>query len=137
MSIGAAFELALAAHAGQTDKSGEPYIAHVVRVAAGVEGTDAIIIALLHDVVEDTDVSLETVADRFGPKIAAAVDALSKRGNEPLEDYMSRVRADPVALSVKLSDLADNGSPARLARLDAATRSRLETKYAKALKLLS
>lgn len=137
MSIGAAFELALTAHAGQVDKSGEPYIAHVTRVAAAVQGPDAVTVALLHDVVEDCDVTNEVIGRAFGSRIARAVDAITKRDGETRASYLARVSADPLARIVKLADLADNSAPARLARLDEATRSRLEEKYAAARAALS
>ena len=126
--LGQAFEMAFAAHAGQTDKSGQPYMAHVVRVASGVTG-DAQIVALLHDVVEDTPVSLEEVSAAFGADIAAAVDAITKRDGEPVDTYLDRVAANPLARAVKLSDLADNSNPARLAMLDADTQAHLTRKY--------
>ena len=130
--LGDAFEMALAAHAGQTDKSGEPYIAHVVRVAARAQTDEERVVALLHDVVEDTDVPLSHIESAFGPRIAAAVDAITMREGEDRTAYYARVAADPLARAVKLCDLADNESHARLARLDAGTRARLEQKYAKA-----
>lgn len=136
-ALGDAFEIAFAAHAEQTDKSGEPYMAHVVRVAAGVEGEAERIVALLHDVVEDTDVPPARIADRFGPEIAAAIDAITHRPGEPRPDYYARVRANPLARAVKLSDIADNSSPARLARLDAVTQARLTEKYDKAREALA
>lgn len=130
--IGAAFEMALAAHRGQTDQAGMAYIGHVARVAAGVEGQNEVVVALLHDVVEDCDVPLSRVAAQFGDEIAAAVDAITRREGEAAESYYARVRANPVALAVKLSDIADNANPDRLAMLDAATRDRLVRKYTKA-----
>ncbi|EAQ02321.1 probable GTP pyrophosphokinase [Pseudooceanicola batsensis HTCC2597] len=132
--IGKAFELALAAHAGQSDRAGAPYIGHVARVAASIpDGPDAEtaqVVALLHDVVEDTDVTLETIEREFGPGIAATVDALTHREDEPPEDYHARIKADPLAITVKCADLEDNSDPARLAVLPDVTRKRLEQKYA-------
>lgn len=136
MTVGDAFELALKAHEGQTDKAGMAYIGHVVRVADGVSGTPARIVALLHDVVEDCDLPLAVIHERFGPQIAESVDAITRRQGEPPQDYYARVAADPLAYVVKLADIADNSHPARLALLDPRTRSRLEQKYAKALALL-
>lgn len=134
--VGAAFELALAAHAGQTDKAGAAYIGHVARVAAGVSNDPARVVALLHDVVEDTDVSLGTVEEHFGNEIANAVDAITRRSGEASRDYYARVKADPLALEVKLSDLADNSDPTRLSLLPPADRARLEAKYAAARQAL-
>ncbi len=130
--IGAAFELALAAHAGQTDKAGMPYIGHVARVAAGVETDTECVVALLHDVVEDCGVPLDKIADRFGADIAAAVDAITRRDGEAAEAYYARVRVNRLARSVKLADIADNAHPDRLRLLDDDTRARLTRKYAAA-----
>lgn len=133
--------LAVSAHEGQVDKSGQPYIQHPARVAARVAkqlGTHhpAVAVAWLHDVVEDTTVTMEDIAHHFGDDIAAAVDALTKRKGESPEHYYARVRAHPWALTVKAADIADNTDPQRLALLDAATANRLRAKYATARALL-
>ena len=135
-TIGQAFELALAAHAGQTDKSGEPYVAHLVRVAARLPAGQAQVVALLHDILEDTPTPAAQVGALFGPVVLAAVQALTKSGGESYEGYLARVAANPLALSVKLADLADNSAPLRLALLDPATRDRLSAKYARARAIL-
>jgi (p)ppGpp synthase/HD superfamily hydrolase len=97
--IGKAFEVALLAHQGQTDKSGAPHIGHVVRVCANVQGEEARIVALLHDVVEDTDITLKEIRDQFGAKIAKSVDALTKRQGEAVETYLKRVASDKLAIT--------------------------------------
>ncbi|MFW2543918.1 HD domain-containing protein [Primorskyibacter sp. 2E107] len=135
--IGAAFELALSAHAGQTDKAGMAYIGHVARVAAGVTDEIDVVVALLHDVVEDCDIPLAQIADQFGPRVAEAVDAITRRPDERPETYYARVAANPIATRVKRADIADNSHPARLALLDAETRDRLTRKYQTALRHLS
>ena len=127
--LGRAFEIAFQAHWGQTDKSGQPYMAHVVRVASRVAPDDAQIVALLHDTVEDTDVTLDEVQAEFGPMIAAAVDAITKRTGETNEAYLDRVAANPLARAVKMADLNDNSDPVRMAQLDRATQERLTKKY--------
>lgn len=134
--IGTAFERALTAHKGQTDKSGQAYIGHVVRVAAAVEGEAQTVVALLHDVVEDCDVTLDQIRAEFGDKIAKAVDAITRRDGEAPGAYYARIAANALALPVKLADIADNSNPARLALLPDETRHRLEQKYAKALHAL-
>lgn len=132
--------LAMAAHHGQLDKAGKPYIGHPSRVAARVRDflsasarpdiyEDAIAVAWLHDVVEDTDVTLSDIAARFEPNIVAAVEALTHRPREPRSNYYRRVRANEIARIVKLADIADNSDPERLALLDTATRERLVSKY--------
>ncbi|MCB1390072.1 MAG: HD domain-containing protein [Rhodobacteraceae bacterium] len=127
--VGEAFEFALAAHAGQQDKAGLAYVGHLARVAAGVEGDEARVVALLHDVIEDCGVSQDAVAARFGARVAAAVAALTRLEGEPPAAYYARVAADPLARAVKLADIADNSHPARLAALDEASRARLVRKY--------
>jgi (p)ppGpp synthase/HD superfamily hydrolase len=137
--IARASRLAEAAHAGQTDKSGQPYIGHLRRVAHYVDQTNpkAIAAALLHDIVEDTDTELHDLSEAGIPEdVVAAVDLLTKRGNEPNTAYYARMMAaDPIsrlAREVKLADIADNSDPARLKTLDEPTRTRLIGKYAMA-----
>jgi (p)ppGpp synthase/HD superfamily hydrolase len=138
MSEEQALSLARAAHAGQVDKLGQPYIEHPARVAARLPEADEIgrTVAWLHDVVEDTGVTLEQLAADFGPEVAAAVDALTRRPGEG-EAYYARVKDNPVALRVKRADIADNLDPDRTARLSPLVRARLAGKYARALELLS
>lgn len=131
--------IARAAHEGQVDKAGRPYIEHPERVALALQsnGADDLTIAAgwLHDAVEDTDVTLDDIAVLLGlggSEVAMIVEALTHRPHEPLEDYWDRIRSNPDAVVVKLADLDDNSHPARLARLDEATRARLTAKYARA-----
>jgi hypothetical protein len=91
------------------------------------------IVAVLHDVVEDTPVGLDVIQRLFGDEIADAVDAISHRKGEPRSEYYARVKANPIALVVKYADIDDNRSPARLANLDETTRNRLNDKYNNAL----
>lgn len=131
--------VAVEAHTGQTDKAGAPYINHPQRVAirvcqyAPTGGTEAAqAVAWLHDVVEDSSITLQDLALTFPPEIVAAVDAITHRPHEPREDYYRRVAANDLARAVKLADLEDNSDPARLQLLDERTRYRLEEKYARA-----
>ncbi|MFI9006499.1 phosphohydrolase [Actinosynnema sp. NPDC053489] len=132
-----AIRIARAAHDGQVDKSGQPYIGHPLRVMGRVSGEHARMAAVLHDVVEDTSVTADDLlAAGCPPPVVATVLALSHRDGESQEDYLARVLADPVAVVVKRADIADNTSPPRLAALDPATRERLRAKYSKALDVL-
>lgn len=126
---------AAAAHMGQTDKAGQPYIDHPRRVARRLENPTVLelSVAWLHDVVEDTNLTVWHIEDMFGAEVAAAVDAITHRAGETRTDYYARVKANPVALKVKLADIADNTDPERLAALDPTTRARLQAKYANAL----
>ena len=123
------------AHLGQFDKAGRPYIEHPERVVGHLVNPTAneVVVAWLHDVVEDTEVTLQEVEEEFGATVAAAVDAIARRPDEANSDhYYARVKASPIALKVKAADLADNTDPARLALLDPKQRARLEVKYAHA-----
>jgi (p)ppGpp synthase/HD superfamily hydrolase len=132
-----AVRLAHAAHDGQVDKSGKPYIGHPLRVMRGVSGDHAQMAAVLHDVVEDTPVTAaDLLAAGCPPHVVDTVVALSHLPGESQEDYLTRVVADPVAVEVKRADIADNLSPHRIAQLDEATQERLRAKYARALHLL-
>lgn len=131
--------IAVEAHAGQTDKLGNEYIHHPRSVARRVDQSDdmAVAAALLHDVVEDSDVTPEDLAERGIPgDVIAAVELLTRRRGVSDDDYYDAIAKVPVALQVKLADLADNTDPARLGLLDEATQRRLITKYTKAYRAL-
>lgn len=132
-------EIAAVAHQGQIDKSGVPYIEHPRSVARRVRpATDQnVAAALLHDVVEDTGETPDTLRAKGIPDdVVAAVELLTRRDDVPDDDYYRAIRADRIALAVKVADITDNTDPDRVARLDAATRSRLRTKYVAALRKL-
>ncbi|MCR3751762.1 HD domain-containing protein [Lentzea californiensis] len=132
-----AIAIATSAHDGQVDKSGRPYIGHPLRVMTAVTGEHEQMAAVLHDVIEDTPVTADDLLAHGCPaSVVDAVVALSHLPEEPQEDYLRRVAANPLALSVKRADISDNLAPARIARLDEATQDRLKAKYARALGLL-
>jgi (p)ppGpp synthase/HD superfamily hydrolase len=133
--------LAAVLHWGQTDKAGEPYIEHVRRVADAVarshDGPDYEMAAWLHDLVEDTEVTLDVLrGDGVPEDVLQAVDALTRRQGERYRAYLDRVAADPIAVAVKRADLDDNSDPARLAKLDPSLSRRLAVKYATARRRL-
>lgn len=129
--------IAEAAHAGQVDKAGAPYITHPRRVAAALNDATETIVALLHDVVEDgPGWTLERLrAEGFPAEVVAAVDALTHRENEDYFDAVRRAGADPIARIVKLADLADNSDRTRLRTIGERDERRL-AKYAKATAIL-
>jgi (p)ppGpp synthase/HD superfamily hydrolase len=131
-----AIQLAVLAHEGQRDKGGLPYILHPLAVMGRVSSHDAKIVAVLHDVVEDTYVSLPMLRTEFPVFVVEAVDAISKRDNETNRDYWGRVKENPLALEVKLADIGHNTAPERLAALEPSERAYLEKKYEKALAFL-
>ena len=129
-----AITFAAQAHAGQLDRVGERYIYHVLRVTMLVKeagGTDLeIAAAALHDVVEDTDTSLEELAQLFSPEVATLVDALSRREDEGYIEYVERcVAGGPSAVRIKQADLTDNSNPERLARMPSEQREELRARY--------
>ena len=129
------------AHRNQVDKAGRPYTEHPAAVADITatrypDDTAAIATAWLHDVVEDTPVTLDEIRARFGDQIATAVDAITRRPGEDPDDYYRRVAADPTAVKVKRADIAHNSDPARLAALPQPTRDRLRDKYQHAVAIL-
>lgn len=130
-------DIAYQAHAGQLDKAGKPYIDHVLRVEAGCSSLQARCVALLHDVVEDTEITFATLREAGVPEpILEAVEAITKKPHESNRTYYERVKTCPLALEVKLLDIADNSNPERLTMLDTVTRQRLKEKYARALVFL-
>jgi (p)ppGpp synthase/HD superfamily hydrolase len=145
-SLADAISLATRLHEGQLDKVGEAYIGHPTRVmhsvagpaaAAGLDVEHAKMAAVLHDVVEDTPITLGELADLgYPPEVVAAVDALSRRDGQSDEEYLALVAADPIAVVVKRADMADNGDPTRLARLAPADAQRLALRYAGRRRLL-
>ncbi|MFL6125320.1 phosphohydrolase [Actinophytocola sp.] len=133
-----AIQVARRAHEGQLDKSGRPYIGHPLRVMGALRGEHERMTAVLHDVVEDTAVTLADLTELgCPPEVVAAVAAISKRPGEDQATYLARVSANPIARAVKRADIADNMSPDRMARLDPLTQDRLRAKYESALRLLN
>lgn len=140
--------LAEDAHRGQVDKAGQPYIDHPRTVAQIVDslGYDEryVIAALLHDVVEDTHVTLDYLRTLgYSEEIVLAIDSVTRRegreypgGKEPYMDLIRRAAANPIGRVVKLADNETNSDPERLARLDEDTREWLIKKYAKARRVL-
>lgn len=131
--------LAIRAHAGQVDKAGRPYIEHVGRVAAAVSDDPvAEAVAWLHDVAEDcAEEFVNELMVCYPHEISAAVSYLTRYRGEDDSRYYSVTRLNPVALRVKLADIADNSSEERLALLDEKTAARLRRKYAKAIAALT
>jgi len=110
-----AISIAATAHAGQFDKAGEPYILHPLRVMMRVAGASARMAAVLHDVVEDTIVTLDDLrAEGFPDAVIVAVEALTKRPGETRIEAARRAAADPIAREVKLADNAENMDLSRL-----------------------
>lgn len=125
-----AITIAVQAHGTDTDKGGMPYILHPLHVMDCVEGIDAKIVAVLHDTVEDTNITLVLLrAMNFPERIVQAIDAITKRKGEKNVAYWQRVKANPLALQVKFADMAHNYSEGRLAALTKEEAEYLRRKY--------
>ncbi|MCX5897442.1 MAG: HD domain-containing protein [Proteobacteria bacterium] len=104
-----AIQCAVKAHAGQKDKAGAPYILHPLRIMMKMDSQAGMIAAMLHDVVEDSSVTLSDLrAEGFSEEVIAAVDHLTRREGEAYEIFINRLRHNPLAVKVKLADLEDN-----------------------------
>ena len=131
-----AMKLCYEAHKDQVDKTGVPYVFHPFHVAEQMTSEASTIVALLHDVVEDTDYTLDDIAAAgFGKEIVEAVALMTHEDDVPYLDYVARLKDNPIAREVKLADLAHNSDLSRLGEIDEETRQRLE-KYEKAKAIL-
>ena len=114
-TIEKAIQIAAKAHAGVKDKQGKPYIHHPLRVMMGVEGDAAQIVAVLHDVVEDTTVSIDDIrAEGFCEEVINALRLVTHPDGQPYSEYVIACRQNETARRVKLSDLHDNANLSRL-----------------------
>jgi (p)ppGpp synthase/HD superfamily hydrolase len=122
-----AIGIAVTAHRGQKDRYGAPYILHPLRVMARVETNQEKIVAILHDVVEDTDWTLEALAkEGFPPQLLEALRCVTKQEGEAYEHFVERSASNPLALRVKLADLEDNLDVRRFKEVKDSDAARLE-----------
>jgi GTP diphosphokinase / guanosine-3',5'-bis(diphosphate) 3'-diphosphatase len=114
-SITLAINLAQHIHASQVDKAGKPYIDHPLRVMQCMDGVAEKIVAVLHDAVEDSDLTLEDLKQMgFSEEVVTAIAAITKQADEDYERYLARVIANPIAVKVKIADMTDNMDMSRL-----------------------
>lgn len=127
-----ALTLATQVHRGQTYPApgGEPFILHPLRVMLHVASPAARIVAVLHDTIEDTPLTLAALG--YPPAVVAALDLLTHRDADSYDAYIARLAPDPLTRHVKLADLADNLANNRRLPLDPATRARI-TRYEQAI----
>lgn len=133
-----AIEIATEAHRGQLDKAGKDYIGHPMRVMAAGKTTEERIVGVLHDVVEDSDWTLERLAaEGFSVEVIEALRCVTRLSkDEPYDNFIARVKSNPLAVAVKLNDLSDNMDIRRLPYLSDKDVKRLK-KYLKAYKQLT
>lgn len=131
-----ALTLCFAAHKDQTDKSGIPYVFHPFHLAEQMDSELTTVVALLHDVVEDSEYTLADLTDMgFPAEVTDAVALMTHGEGVPYLDYVAKIRENPIARKVKLADLRHNSDLSRLDRVDAKALARVE-KYAAAIRLL-
>ena len=131
-----AIEIAKEAHAGQVDKAGAPYINHPMRVSFACPLGDPRIVGVLHDVVEDSDWTIDQLrSEGFSEDVLAGIDAVTRREGEDYLAFVLRASADPLGRLVKRADLHDNMDTSRLPKITERDRERL-TRYMTALSLM-
>ena len=142
-----AMRIAYKAHDGQVDRTGVPYIYHPIHLAEQMDSEDACVVALLHDVVEDSDITLEDLREmgfseaqlegvRLMTHIPPSEDMTESEKLEDYLDYVRRIKSNALARQVKLADLRHNSDPGRQLEDTEINKKRLE-KYKKALEILN
>ena len=131
-----ALDLASWKHRDQRDKAGKPYFGHIARVSNACKTSPAKVVALLHDVIEDTDVTLEKMEELgFSEYIIKAVLCLTHEEGESYENFIKRAAKNPIAREVKIADLEDNMDVRRLNEVTIEDFERMD-KYLSAWKYL-
>lgn len=131
-----ALKLSFEAHKNQVDKSGIPYVYHPFHLAEQMETEETVIVALLHDVVEDTNFTLDDIrAMGFSKDVIEALALLTHDDSVPYMDYVKQIKGNSIARVVKLADLKHNSD---LTRLDIVDKKAIEraNKYSNAINLL-
>lgn len=134
-----AMQFSYQAHHGQVDKSGQPYIFHPYHVAEQMEDEKTVCVALLHDVLEDTGITVEQLEKEFPEDIVDAVKILTKTEQEEYLDYIRKIKENPIARKVKLEDLEHNSDESRLVegtKEEKRQMKKRKAKYQKAKKIL-
>lgn len=131
-----AIQLAFDAHRGQYDKGGLPYVTHPLHVAESMDTEDECVVALLHDVLEDTEITVDDLRQwGITDRQIEALILLCHDESVPYLEYIQKLRTDPIAVKVKIADLRHNADLTRLAEATEEDWKRVE-KYKQALQLL-
>ena len=132
-----AMRIAYEAHKNQADKSGVPYIYHPIHLAEQMQEEATVCVALLHDVVEDTDITIGDLRlEGFGEEIIEALKLMTHDENVPYMEYIRKIKDNPIAKAVKQADLAHNSDLSRLDIVDEKALKRVE-KYKRAIEILN
>jgi (p)ppGpp synthase/HD superfamily hydrolase len=128
-----AIEIACSAHKGQKDKAGDNYILHPLRLMLKFEREEERVCAVLHDVIEDSNMTIASLTEKgFSLKVLDALECLTKRNNEPYEDFIQRISGNNLASRIKIEDIKDNLNLSRLQELKEYDLKRID-RYHKAL----
>lgn len=131
-----ALKISFEAHKNQTDKSGMPYVYHPFHLAEQMDDENSVCVALLHDVVEDTDLTLaDLIQAGFPEEVTDALVLMTHDDLTPYMEYVERLSHNPIAAKVKLADLAHNSDLTRLDVVQEKDRERV-LKYHRAMELL-
>ena len=131
-----AMKIAFDAHIDQVDKAGVPYIYHPIHLAEQMETEDECIVALLHDVVEDTEITFEQLDKDFSSTIIDALKLLTHDKDVDYFEYINNIKNNPIAKKVKLADLKHNSDITRLEKVTKKDEERRE-KYRRAIDILN
>lgn len=135
-----AMTIAYDAHHGQVDKSGQPYIFHPYHLAEQMSDEVSVCAALLHDVVEDTEVTFEDLEKEFPAEVTDVLRLLTHEDEEDYFEYVKRIKENPVAKAIKLADIAHNSDQSRLDGCTDVTEEKLkwwQEKYSRAKAILT
>lgn len=136
MDIEVAISIALKAHKGQVDKGGNPYILHPLAVMNRVETIEEKIVAVLHDVVEDTEVTIDQLRETgFSEEILEAINLLTRAKEDSYEEFIDKTLKNRIARNVKIADIKENMNLSRIQDPSEQDYMRLE-KYKRALERL-
>ena len=131
-----ALKISFNAHKNQVDKSGMPYVFHPFHLAEQMDDEYSVCVALLHDVVEDTDITIEElIIEGFPKEVINAIELMTHRDSVPYLDYVKIIKNNPIARKVKLADLMHNSDLSRLDKIDDKVLERV-AKYKKAIGIL-
>ncbi|MBQ6860258.1 MAG: HD domain-containing protein [Clostridia bacterium] len=132
-----AMKIAFNAHKEQVDKTGLPYIYHPIHLAEQMNDENTTCVALLHDVVEDTEITFEDLEkEGFTKEIIEALKLMTHGDAVPYLEYVKEIKKNPIATAVKLADLNHNSDLSRLDVVDEKAKERVE-KYKKAIEILT
>ena len=130
-----ASKIAYEAHKNQFDKAGVPYIFHPIHIAEQMDSEESCVVALLHDVIEDSNITLEILSKYFNDDIITALRVLTKKENDDYVMYIKRVKTNKLATKIKLKDLEHNRDLTRLDEVTDKDRKR-SLKYWEAIRYL-